>query len=914
MHQTPPSGTLTLPGMEDAGLSPIRRQFLDLKARRPDAILLFRLGDFYETFEDDAHLAAKALDITLTSREMGRGERVAMAGIPAHAAESYIARLIAQGFHVAIAEQVGVVGRNGLMPRELVRVLTPGTLLETDLLAGARANFLGSVVQDGPSFGLAYVDVSTGDLLATEVHGPNASELLAAELVRIGPAECLLTEGDDAIVSVLPPGVATTRRGPELFAGTAARRAVVRTFGGAPEASGLIEQPLALRAIGALLAYVQEARPGVTRTLQHPRIYAVGGAMVLDRASRKNLDLLESSATDGGPSLLRMLDRTRTAMGARLLRAVLGQPLLDAQRVNERLDAVERLDRDAPLRARLADALHGLPDLERLAVRAGQQLLMPRECLALAGGLERVPRLQSLLSAADLPVLLQHAVPGPVPEAVSEVRAVIRDGATVFEEGVIKPGVSDELDQHRALAGDARQWIAALEQRERERTGARGARVGYNKVFGYYLEVTTAQCAQPTDYYQRQATNATTLGEHLERLGWIRKQTLANAERFVTPELKEMEARVARAHDDALQLERELYNALLERLAGLSAAIADCARCIAWLDVILGLAESAAANQYARPLVDDSDDLEIVEGRHPVVEHSLPPGQFVANDTALGPDVRLMLLTGPNMAGKSTYLRQVALIVLMAQIGSFVPARSARIGIVDRIFTRIGAHDDIAAGRSTFMVEMSEAATILRSATSRSLVVLDEVGRGTSTFDGMAMAQAILEDLHDADRPGGAPKTVLATHYHELTALTATLSRLRTYRVDVLERGDDVVFLHTVVEGGADRSYGVHVARLAGVPERVTRRAALLLRDLEASPRQPGEPSIPARACPGACDELATLDILSLTPLQAQSELFRLQQLALTTPAPGPAVTAPLATKRPRRAQPKPDSAPSPPQ
>jgi DNA mismatch repair protein MutS len=398
---------------------------------------------------------------------------------------------------------------------------------------------------------------------------------------------------------------------------------------------------------------------------------------------------------------------------------------------------------------------------------------------------------------------------------------------------VIKPGISVELDQYRALAGDARQWIASLELRERERTGVRGARISYNKVFGYYLEVSTAQCGQPTDYYQRQTSGASTLGEHLERLGWTRKQTLANVERFVTPELKEMEARVSRAHDDALQLERELYNALLERLAERCEELARSARALAILDVLVGLAETACANGYRRPMVDASDRLAIVEGRHPVVEQSLPPGQFVANDTRLDPDVRVMLLTGPNMAGKSTYLRQVALIVLMAQIGSFVPARSAHIGVVDRIFTRIGAHDDIAAGRSTFMVEMIEAATIVRSATARSLVVLDEVGRGTSTFDGMAIAQAIVEELHSDERPGGAPKTVFATHYHELTALAASLPRLRTYRVDVLERGDDVVFLHAVVEGGADRSYGVHVARLAGVPERVTRRAAELLTDLE---------------------------------------------------------------------------------
>jgi DNA mismatch repair protein MutS len=745
--------------------------------------------------------------------------------------------LISQGIAVAIAEQIGTVSRNGIVPREIVRVLTPGMLLETDLLAGSRANYLLALIKDGPRYGLAYVDVSTGELLVTTLDGPHADEYLSAELVRIGPSEVLIAEEEHG--QVLPAGTVTTRRGAELFAPLAATRAVVRCFGGAPESSGLAEHPLAMRALGGLLAYVAEARPGATRTLQHPRPYTIGGSMVLDRATRRNLDLLEASSGENGPSLLRMLDRTGTPMGARLLRTVVGLPLLDAARINERLDAVERLTSDATLRSRLVDALHGLPDLERLAVRAGQQLLMPRECLALAVGLERIPRVRRALetrTGESLPRLLAHATPEPAPEAIADIRATVRDGATIFEEGVIKPGVSVELDQHRTLAGDARQWIAALELRERERTGVRGARVGYNKVFGYYLEVTTAQCAQPTDYYQRQGSGATTVGDHLERLGWIRKQTLSNAERFVTPELKEMEARVARAHDDALQLERELYNGLLERVAERAQALADTARAVAVLDLLASLAASACANGYVRPLVDESDLLEIVDGRHPVVEQSLPPGQFVANASSLGPGTRIMLLTGPNMAGKSTYLRQVALIVLMAQMGSFVPAQSAHIGIVDRIFTRIGAHDDITAGRSTFMVEMIEAATIVRLATARSLVVLDEVGRGTSTFDGMAIAQAILEELHDAERPGGAPKTIFATHYHELTALTDSLPRLRTYRVDVLERGEDVVVLHAVVEGGADRSYGVHVARLAGVPERVTRRAAALLQELETRP------------------------------------------------------------------------------
>jgi DNA mismatch repair protein MutS len=833
-RQTQPPGALTLPGMEEVGLSPIRRQYVDLKRRQPDAILLFRLGDFYETFEDDAHVAARVLDITLTSREMGRGERLPMAGIPAHSAQSYIARLISAGHHVAIAEQMGVVPRNGIVPREIVCVFTPGMLLESDLLPIARSNFLLSVVRERDAVGLAYVDVSTGELLTTTIDGSSVLEMLAAELVRIGPAE-ILVESGDSLDGIAPPGAVTTRRGPELFAPLATTRAVVRCFGGAPEASGLADHPLAMRALGGLLAYVQEARPGATRTLQHPRIYAVGGTMVLDRASRRNLDLLESSAGDGSPTLLSVLDRTSTPMGARLLRSVIGQPLLDPDRINQRLDAVESLVSKTQLRTRLLDALRGFPDLERLAVRAGQQLLAPRECLALANALERIPRVQRALTGPPLPPLLAEARPRDAPEIASDIRGVVREGATIFEAGVIQAGVSAELDHCRGLGGDARQWIAALELRERERTGVRGARVGYNKVFGYYLEVSTAQCAQPTDYYQRQTSGTDSVGEHLERLGWTRKQTLANAERFVTPELKEMEARVARAQEEALQLERELYNALLGRIAERCAELTEAARSIAVLDLLASLADAACAYGYHRPRVDASDVLQIVEGRHPVVERSLPPGQFVANDAHLDADARVALLTGPNMAGKSTYLRQVALIVLMAQVGSFVPAQSARIGVVDRIFTRIGAHDDITAGRSTFMVEMIEAATIVRAATERSLVVLDEVGRGTSTFDGMAIAQAIVEELHDDSRQGGAPKTIFATHYHELTSLAASLSRLRTYRLDVLERGDDVVFLHAVVEGGADRSYGVHVARLAGVPERVTRRAAELLEGLERS-------------------------------------------------------------------------------
>ncbi len=885
MPRGAPQGALALPGLEDARLSPIRRQYLELKRRQPDAILFFRLGDFYETFEDDARLVARVLDITLTSREMGRGERLPMAGIPAHAADGYVARLIGQGYHVAVAEQVGDLPRNGLVRREIVRVITPGTVVEGDLLASGRNNFLAGVVCDGDACGLAHVDVSTGEFAATEVRGPGAREALAAELMRLGPAECLVESSDTGLGDAAPPGTHLTRRPGELFAPPAALRALARRFGGTPEATGLLETPLALRAAGALLAYVQEALPSAVQTLGYPRLYAADGAMLLDRATRRNLELLETSGGSGA-TLLSVLDRTRTAMGARLLRSVLGRPLLDTERIEARLDAVECFAAGGALRGWLGPALAGLPDLERLAVRAGQAILAPRECLALAVGLERVPAVGARLAPLALPPLLaraREALDG-VPEAVADVRATLREDATVFEAGVVKSGVSDELDQQRALAGDARQWIADLEQRERERSGVRVARVGYNRVFGYYLEVSTAQCAQGTDYYQRQATGAATVGEHLEKLGWARKQTLSSAERFVTPELKEMEARVSRAQEEALRLERELYNGLLARLAAYAPRIAQTARALAQLDVLLSLAEVAATQGYCRPRVDQSDRLEIVDGRHPVVEQSLPAGRFVPNATRLGEEARLMLLTGPNMAGKSTYLRQVALIVLMAQCGCFVPARSAHVGVVDRVFTRIGAHDDIAAGRSTFMVEMTEAATILRAATARSLVVLDEVGRGTSTFDGIAIARAIAEELADERRPNGAPKTIFATHYHELTALAETLPRLRTYRVEVLERGDDVVFLHSVVAGGADRSYGVHVATLAGVPERVTRRARELLRDLEAN-RARATPVVHDEASPAercdVCAALRALEVLALSPLQAQAELLRLQQQAL---------------------------------
>jgi DNA mismatch repair protein MutS len=791
--------------------TPAREQYLALKAQHPDAVLWFRMGDFYELFDDDAQLVARELHLTLTSREFGRGERVPMAGVPHHAAESYLARLVRKGYRVAIAEQVSPPG-HGLVERVITRVVSAGTAIEPNLLPARANNYLAAVVRGpagrggaGPeAYGLAYVDVTTGEFAVTELSGPEATAGLAGELSRLGPAECLVP-WDQAGALVL--GAPATRFDAWRFEPESARDRLLRQFGvRSLEGFGCEALPLAVGAAGAVLAYLEENNPALLPLLRGLRTYSTDAYMVLDAHTRRNLELTRgarSGAAEG--SLLAVLDATRTPMGGRLLRRFLGQPLLDRAAIEARQQAVAAFVERRPLRADLLGRLHGLGDLERLTSRVLQGVASARELLALRALLLAVAPLRDRLAAAtgDTLSVVRDAL-DPCSDVADEIARAVSDG----DDGrLIRPGYDAARDELVAAIADTRCWLAELESAERARTSIRSLKVRYNQVFGYYLEVTHAHRDRvPPDY--------------------VRKQTLANAERYITPQLKEAEARILHAEERIGAVERALFAALLGRVGEQAPRLLGTADALAHLDVYLALAEVADRNGYVCPEVHDGDEISIEDGRHPVVEAALGPEQFIANDCALGGDgPRIALLTGPNMAGKSTYLRQVALIALLAQIGSFVPARRACLGLVDRIFTRIGAQDDLAAGASTFMVEMIETAAILRHATPRSLVVLDEIGRGTSTEDGLAIARAVVEYLHD----GVGARALFATHYHELIALAAHLPRLANLHTAVREEQGEVVFLHRVLPGGADRSYGLHVARLAGLPSAVVARAAALL-------------------------------------------------------------------------------------
>ena len=806
--------------------TPARAQYLALKAQHPDAVLWFRMGDFYELFDDDAQLVARELHLTLTSREFGRGERVPMAGVPHHAAESYLARLVRKGYRVAIAEQVSPAG-HGLVDRVVTRVVTAGTAIEPNLLPERANNYLAAVVR-GPAgrgsaapeaYGLAYVDVTTGEFAVTELGGAEAVATLAAELSRLGPAECLVPWDQAGALALAGP---VTRYDAWRFEPESARDRLLRHLRvRSLEGFGCDRLPLAVGAAGAVLAYLEETNPALLPLLRDLRTYITGAYMALDAHTRRNLELTRGarSGTVEG-SLLAVLDATRTPMGGRLLRRFLGQPLLDPTAIQARQAAVGAFVARRSLRVDVLARLGGVGDLERLTSRVLQGVAGARELLALRAHLVAVRPLRERvadLTQGDPPATPAEAATDrevelaalrealdPCPEVADEIERAVTDG----EDGrLIRAGYDAARDELVASIADTRRWLAELGTAERARTGIRGLKVGYNQVFGYYLEVTHPHRDKvPPDY--------------------VRKQTLANAERYVTPQLKEAEARILHAEERIAAVERALFAALLGRIGAHAPRLLRTADALAHLDVYAALAEVADRNGYVCPEVHGGDELAIDGGRHPVVEVALGPEQFVANDCHLGgAGARIALLTGPNMAGKSTYLRQVALIVLLAQIGSFVPARRARLGLVDRIFTRVGAQDDLAAGASTFMVEMVETAAILRHATPRSLVVLDEIGRGTSTEDGLAIARAVVEYLHDHV---GA-RALFATHYHELIALAAGLPRLRNLHTAVREEHGEVVFLHRVVPGGADRSYGLHVARLAGLPDPVLARAGALL-------------------------------------------------------------------------------------
>ena len=861
----------TAPGPET---TPLRRQYLEVKGRFPDAVVLFRLGDFYETFDEDARVVAEALEIVLTSREMGKGQRVPMAGIPHHALDGYLARLIRQGHRVAICEQTSDPATSrGLVDRDVVRVVTPGTVVEPSLLEGNAPNYLAAVILDGDRAGLAYADITTSTYATAHL----SLEQVPLELERLAPAETLVPCEQGAFFR---PG--TTRdMTPSAFDLELATERILDHFGTATlEPFGCHGLPLAVQAAGAILAYLEETQRGAVGQLTSLRTYSAARFMALDPQTRRNLELFRGGRFGVGPSLLGVLDFAHTPMGGRLLRQWLGQPLLNVDDIRRRQDAVEWLVRSPAQRDEARRLLRTMADLERLVNRVRGGTAQPRELQALRRSLEAVPRIRELVADAEESLAWLRDGLQPCTEVVELVaNALVGEPALATGDGeTIRAGLSPELDELRAARRDARTYVAGLEAQERTSTGIPSLKVGYNRVFGYYLEVTRPHLRRVPTHY-------------------VRRQTLVNAERFITPELKEYESRILNAQERIAELEHALFQQVCRQIAQSSGLVLQTAAALAQVDVFAALAEAAFRNDYTRPVVDESDSLEIQGGRHPIVERALPTGSFVPNDTTLSNgDCSLMVLTGPNMAGKSTYIRQVALIVLMAQIGSFVPASSARIGLVDRIFTRVGLQDDLSTGQSTFMVEMVETAAILHHATRRSLVVLDEIGRGTSTYDGLAIAHAVAEFIHNHPRLGC--KTLFATHYHELTDLATSLPRACNYNVAVVEEEGRVVFLRHIVPGGADRSYGVHVAQIAGLPNPVVTRATELLAYFEAhgapsaipasAPAAGRRPTAPPALQLGLFNDvgdallrrLESLDISSMTPLDALNALHDLQQRA----------------------------------
>jgi DNA mismatch repair protein MutS len=859
--------------LAEAGATPILREYRAVKAAHPGALLLARLGDFFELFGEDAELAAPVLGVALTGRAFGGAGRLPMCGVPAAAVTPYIGRLLAAGHRVVLWDQVEdpAPGGRGLVRREVTRVLSPGTVLDEAFLAPETAVRCVALWAANGRTGVAALDASSGDLQLSEVPGGLDSTTLAEELERLQAAELLLVEGEP----LDGPLAGTPRTAlPEAWFDSARGAQRLRDATGTSSLAGFGADHLSIAhaAAAALLAYCERSRIALPAGFLRVRARVHASTMSLDAPTRRNLELL--GGLGGGGGLIALLDRTRTPMGARLLRARLQEPLLEVAAIEARLATVAALCGARETRAELRIALARVRDLERLVGRCVQGLASPRDLLAVAGACEALPRVTELASALGV-VADDGRNPPPLaspPGLAASLRRLLVDDppATMRDGGAVRAGADAELDGLRGAGSDARSFIATLEERERARTGIRSLKVGYNRVFGYYIEIPNAHRETvPGDYH--------------------RKQTLVGAERYITPVLKEQEAVVLGARERSVAREVELVAAAVAAVADHAADLLASAGAVAGLDVAQALAEIADDLGWCRPGIDASLALEIEAGRHPLVEAALPAGAYVANDCALvghapsdpaaAPAAQLMIITGPNMAGKSTYLRQVALTVLLAQVGSFVPARSARIGVCDRIFTRVGAHDDLAAGLSTFMVEMTETAAILNTATGRSLVVLDEIGRGTSTYDGLSIAQAVVEHLHDAAHLGC--RTLFATHYHELTALSESLARVRNARVEVVEEGDAVTFLHRIVEGGADRSYGIHVARLAGVPGAVVARARRLLAEHEqrspiaADARGRVQLALPlASTAPHpVVEELERLDLDGLTPLQALNKL-----------------------------------------
>ena len=908
--------------------SPVRTQYLQIKRQHPDALLFFRMGDFYEMFDEDAEIVARELEIALTRRDFGRGEKSPMAGVPHHAVDGYIARLVSKGYRVAVCEQTSDPALSkGLVDREVLRIVTPGTVIDPTMLAAKRNNFLAGVVVGRNAVGIAYVDITTGEFAVTQFSTNEPEVALQQEIARVGPAEVIVEayyssqgaasrkrrwlaavmnekpvtrvgnngnphadidatmaithatfgdsqtpslpdedEDDIAPLARLLTGVAghVTPYDAHYFVEEDARHRLLSHFEVASlEGFGCAHLPLAIRAAGAVLAYLQETQKGLLRQLTSLETYSVAEFMTLDAHTRRNLELFESGRSGSSKgSLLWILDKTRSPMGGRLLRRWIGEPLLDIDALQARQQVSSELLTDTLTQARLAEALKKAGDIERLINRVRQRIATPRDLVGLASGLRAASEVRTSLptdaevSMPSVVRLVQRLADNDDIIQLIESALVNEPPLSASEGGVIRAGYSAELDQVKEASQNGQKWITEMEQRERKRTGIPSLKVGYTKVFGYFIEVTNSQLSRvPSDY--------------------VRKQTLSTGERFITPDLKEYEALILNAQDRIGKLESELFAEVRAEIAVHAAErILNTAHALAEIDVYLSLAGVAAQHNFCRPQLDNGDSIHIVAGRHPVIEQSQVETPFIPNDSQISlSDAQILIITGPNMAGKSTYLRQVALIVLMAQIGSYVPAEAAKIGLVDRIFTRIGAQDDLATGQSTFMVEMVETATILHHATPRSLIILDEIGRGTSTYDGLAIARAVVEYLHNNRRCGA--RTLFATHYHELVEVARMLPRIQCMNVAVSEEEGHVVFLHKIVPGGADKSYGVHVAQLAGIPRPVIHRAEEILAELE----QKGD----AKARRKAMQEIATPTVMQMTLFAAEQNplIEEIKQLAI---------------------------------
>ena len=858
-------------------LTPMQRQYQDIKERNQDCILFFRLGDFYEMFNEDAKVAARELDLTLTTRDRGKPkeEQTPMCGVPYHSVDSYIARLVQKGYKVAICEQMEDPAQaKGLVEREITRIVTPGTVTESCMLDENRNNYIGCVYGEGGKFGLSFCDVSTGAFFVTVCADPQS---VASELGRFAPSEVIRfgagTDSEaieDAIFRRLSCCVDEGR--PEQFRQEAAETLLEQHFGESLAQLGLTGMNSAVISAGALLQTLLTLQKNDLKHIRQLQYYTTGKFMELDMDARRNLELTETMRSkEKKGTLLWVLDKTHTAMGGRMLRSWLEKPLLDPVEITRRHGAVEDLVDNVIIRGELQEALKDVTDLERVMTRIVTGTVNCRDLLGLARGFRALPEVKAQLSKLESPLLrkLEQAI-DPLTDCADLIESTIVDEPplTVREGGIIREGANAEADHLRSIMNGGKDVILAIEASEREKTGIRTLKVGFNRVFGYYIEVSKSFMDQVPDHY-------------------IRKQTLANCERYITQELKELENQVLTAKDRLTALEYQIFTQLREHLAQQAARVQLTAGAVAAADALCSLAAVAVQRGYCRPEITLGREIAITDGRHPVVEAMLKDTLFVPNDTRLGAeDHQVSIITGPNMAGKSTYMRQVALIVLMAQMGSFVPARSAKIGLVDRVFTRIGASDDLASGQSTFMVEMAEVASILKYATARSLLILDEIGRGTSTYDGMAIARAVLEYAASPKRLGA--KTLFATHYHELSTLEQKLPNVKNYNIAVKKRGDQMIFLRKIVPGATDDSYGIEVAKLAGIPNVVISRAREILEELESE-----GPATVVVAPADVEDQVSMMDLTgqqimaalssisveTLTPIEAMNELYKLKKM-----------------------------------